>query len=46
VFETFYTLQLTPTVRLQPDLQVVWDPVFNRDPGPATVFQLQLVLAW
>ena len=46
VFETFYTLQLTPTVRLQPDLQVVWDPAFNRDPGPATVFQLQLVLAW
>jgi porin len=46
VLETFYTLQLTPTIRLQPDLQVVWDPAFNRDAGPAVVAQLQLVLAW
>ena len=45
-FETFYTLQLAPTLRLQPDLQVVWDPAFNPDSGPVTVFQLQLVLAW
>ena len=44
--ETFYTLQLTPTLRLQPDLQVVWDRAFNSDSGPATVFQLQVVLAW
>ena len=44
--ETFYTLQLSPTLRLQPDLQVVWDRAFNPDSGPATVFQLQLVLAW
>jgi porin len=46
VLETFYTLQLTPTIRLQPDLQVVWDPAFSRDAGPAIVSQLQLVLAW
>ena len=31
VLETFYTLQFTPTIRLQPDLQVVWDPAFNPD---------------
>jgi porin len=46
VFETFYTLQLTPASILQPDLQVVWNPAFNPDPGPAVVFQLQLVLKW
>jgi porin len=34
VFETFYTLQLSPTSRLQPDLQIVWNPAFNPDPGP------------
>jgi len=44
--ETFYALQLTPTIKLQPDLQIIWDPVFNRDSGPATVAQVQLNLAW
>jgi len=44
--EVGYTLQLTPTAKLQPDLQVVWNPVGNPDPGPALVFQLQLDLAW
>ena len=46
VFETYYTLQLAPTARLQPDLQVVWNPAFNPDPGPVVVFQLQLLLKW
>lgn len=46
VLDTFYTLQLTPTVRVQPDVQVVWNPSFNRDAGPATVVQVQLILAW
>ena len=46
VLETFYTLQLTPTMKLQSDFQIVWDPVFNPNAGPATVFQLQLNLAW
>jgi len=46
VLETFYTLQLTPTIKLQSDFQVVWDPAFNPNAGPATVFQLQLNLAW
>jgi porin len=46
VLETFYTLQLSPTSIVQPDLQIVWNPAFNPDPGPAVVFQLQFVLKW
>jgi porin len=46
VFETFYTLQLSPASIVQPDLQVIWNPAFNPDPGPAVVFQLQFVLKW
>ena len=46
VFETFYTLQLSPTSIVQPDLQIVWNPAFNPDPGPAVVFQFQFVLKW
>jgi porin len=46
VLEAGYVLQLTPTAKLQPDLQIVWNPAHNPDPGPATVFQLQLDLAW
>lgn len=45
-FESFYTLQLTPTLRLQPDLQLVWNAAHNPDAGPAAVFQLQLPLTW
>lgn len=44
--ETVYAMQLTPTIKLQPDFQVVWDPAFNKTHATATVFQLQLVLAW
>ena len=44
--ETFYALQLTPTIKLQPDLQVVWNRAFSPDPGPAFVCQLQLNIAW
>ena len=46
VFETFYTLQLSPMSRLQPDLQIVWNPAFSPDPGPAVVFQFQFLLKW
>lgn len=46
VVETFYTLQFTSTVRLQSDLQLVWNPAFNPDAGPAVVLQLQMVLSW
>ena len=44
--ELGYVLQLTPTIKLQPDLQIVWNRAHNPDSGPATVFQLQLDLAW
>lgn len=46
VFDTFYTLQLSPLSRVQPDLQLVWNPTFNPDPGPAVVFQIQFLLRW
>ena len=44
--ELGYVLQLTPTMKLQPDLQVAWNRAHNPDAGPATVFQLQLDIAW
>jgi chloride channel protein, CIC family len=46
VFETTYSLQLTPLTRLQPDLQVVLDPIYNPGGDCAVVFQLQFDLAW
>jgi carbohydrate-selective porin OprB len=46
VLETFYTLQLAPTVVMQPDLQLIWNPAFDPDPGPVTVFQFQFVVKW
>ena len=46
ILETVYAMQLTPTIKLQPDMQVVWDPAHNRDADHALVFQLQLVMAW
>lgn len=46
VFETFYTLQVSSMLRLQPDVQLVWNPVFGRDAGPAVVFECQLLLKW
>ena len=46
VFETFYTLQFTPFVRLQPDLLVMWNPAHNPDPGPALIAQVQFIVAW
>lgn len=46
VAEAFYTLQLSPLMRLQPDLQLVWNPAFNPDPGPFTVVQAQIILSW
>ena len=44
--ETVYVLQLTPTIKLQPDFQMIWDPAFNKDHAQATVVQLQLVMSW
>ena len=46
ILEAFYTLQLSPTVRVQPDFQYVIHPAFNGEHDRALVFQLQLVLSW
>lgn len=46
VLETVYALQLTPTIKIQPDFQMIWDPTFHKDVDHATVFQLQMVIAW
>jgi porin len=46
VFEAGYVLQLTPTAKLQPDVQVVWNPAYNADARQAVIFQLQLDVAW
>ena len=46
VWETVYALQLTPTIKIQPDFQMIWDPAFHRDTDQAMVFQLQLAVAW
>jgi len=35
-----------PTIKIQPDFQMIWDRVFHKDVDHATVFQIQLVLAW
>ncbi|HTY17575.1 MAG TPA: carbohydrate porin [Myxococcota bacterium] len=46
VAETFYTIQLGPMMRLEPDFQLVWNPVFDPDPGPFTVVHAQFILTW
>jgi porin len=46
IAEAFYTMQLTPTLRIQPDFQFVTNPAYNRDHDHALVFQLQLIFAW
>ena len=45
-FEAVYVLQLTHLAKLQPDIQIIWNPAYNPDPGPAVVFQLQLAMSW
>jgi carbohydrate-selective porin OprB len=46
VLETFYTVQFSPTLRVQPDFQYVINPAFNSAHDHSLVFQIQLVLAW
>jgi len=43
--EAFYALQLTPLMKLQPDVQYVWNPAFN-SANHVLVAQLQLVFSW
>lgn len=44
--ETKYALQLAPRIRLQPDFQMIWNPAYNPNTNQATMFQIQLALAW
>jgi hypothetical protein len=46
VMEAGYVLQVTPFARLQPDLQMVWNPANNPNASHALVLQLQLEVAW
>ena len=46
VVEGTWVMQITPTMTLQPDLQVIVDPVFNPGARSAVVFQLQLNMQW
>ncbi|MBN8249628.1 MAG: carbohydrate porin [Verrucomicrobia bacterium] len=46
VLELGYVLQVTPMLRLQPDIQIVWNPAQNPDADRALVFQLQLDASW
>jgi len=46
VWETVYVVQLTPTIKIQPDFQMIWDPAFHKNTDRAMVFQLQLAVAW
>jgi porin len=45
-FELTYVLQLTPTVTVQPDLQVILDPTFNAEHDTAVALTLQLNVVW
>lgn len=44
--ELGYVLHLTPTTRLQPDVQVVWNPSYSTRADTAVVFQLQVDIKW
>lgn len=46
VFEAGYVMQLTPTTRIQPDVQFVWNPSYHADASDAVVFQLQFEFNW
>ncbi len=44
--ELVYVFHLTPTTRVQPDLQVVWNPSHSSSDQTALVFQLQVDFKW
>jgi porin len=45
-FEASYVLQFTPTMTLQPDVQLIWNPANHPDATQALVFQLQVNFTW
>lgn len=46
VLEAGYVMQFTPTTRIQPDLQFVWNPSYHADANHAVVLQLQFEFNW
>ena len=46
VMELGYVFHLTPLIRLQPDLQIVWDPAYQTQTDHAVVFQMQMDVSW
>ena len=44
--ELLYSIQVTPTLSLRPDLQLIWTSGDSASASPATVFQLQATLVW
>ena len=44
--ELTYVAQVTPTMTLQPDIQLVKNPVNGRRGQTAVVFQIQNVWSW
>jgi len=45
-FEFLYSWQLTPTLSIRPDLQLLWTAGDTGTPSPATVIQLQATWVW
>jgi carbohydrate-selective porin OprB len=44
ILEAYYRVQLGPHAQISPDLELVANPGYNRDRGPATVLTLRLSL--
>jgi len=42
IWESYYNLHVWRWAYLGGDLQRIWNPGYNRDRGPATVFSLRL----
>jgi high affinity Mn2+ porin len=46
IFETYYRVHVGPYAQISPDLQVIANPGYNRDRGPATVLTFRLNLRY
>ena len=46
IVEAYYRLQLGPFVELSPDVQLIRNPAYNEDRGPASVFSLRVNLRY
>jgi porin len=44
--ELFYRVQLTQELQITPSLQLIWDPILNRDESTIAVFGLRSYAGW